>query len=67
MGNYKQLDSIPILKQTVNNVDEFYFTDEEKANCINNHVTSVSQLDDSISQWLEPSASTVWLETWTFM
>ena len=26
----------PILKQTVNNVDEFYFTDEEKANCRNN-------------------------------
>ena len=49
MGNYKQLDSIPILKQTVNNVDEFYFTDEEKANCLNNHFTSVSELDDSNS------------------
>ena len=49
MGNYKQLDSIPILKQTVNNVDAFYFTDEEKANCSNNHFTSVSQLDDSKS------------------
>ena len=50
MGNYNQLDSIPILKQTVNNVDEFYFTDEEKANCLNNHFTSVSELDDSNSQ-----------------
>ena len=49
MGNYNQLDSIPILKQTVNNVDEFYFTDEEKANCLINHFTSVSQLDDSNS------------------
>ena len=51
MGNYKQLGLIPIylpimsnpcwgprpiLKQTVNNVDEFYFTDEEKTNCRNN-------------------------------
>ena len=50
MGNYKQLDSIPILKQTVNNVDDFYFTDEEKANCLNNHFSSVSELDDSNSQ-----------------
>ena len=50
MGNYKQLDSIPILKQTVNNVNAFYFTDEEKANCLNNHFTSVSELDDSNSQ-----------------
>ena len=50
MTNYKEVDSIPILKQTINDNDELYVTNEEKANCLNDYFTSVSTLDDSNSQ-----------------
>ena len=40
MKYYKEVDSIPILKQTINDNDELYVTNEEKANCLNDYFTS---------------------------
>ena len=49
MKNYKTVDSIPVLKRNVSNTVEYCFTDEEKANCLNDYFVSVSDLDDSNS------------------
>ena len=47
MKNVKSADSIPVLSRKINGTDEYYFTDLEKANCLNEYFTSVSNLDDS--------------------
>ena len=47
MKNFKSADSIPVLSRKINGIDEYYFTDLEKANCLNEYFTSVSNLDDS--------------------
>ena len=48
MKNYKSIDTIPALHRNIDGTDEYYFTDQEKANCLNEYFTSVSNLDDSI-------------------
>jgi hypothetical protein len=47
MKNYKVPDTIPALKRTNAGIDELFFTDEEKANCLNEYFVSISNLDDS--------------------
>lgn len=47
MKNYESLESIPVLKTNEVDAEEFFFTGEEKANCLNGFFTSVSKLDDS--------------------
>ena len=47
MNNFKSADSIPVLSRNINGIDEYYFTNQEKANCLNEYFTSVSNLDDS--------------------
>lgn len=47
MKNYKSSESIPALKQSIDGVENLCFTDEEKANCLNDYFTSVSNIDDS--------------------
>ena len=47
MKNFKSADSIPVLSRKINRTDEYYFTDLEKANCLNEYFTSVSNLRDS--------------------
>ena len=47
MKNYKSPDSIPVQKRNVNGVEELCFTDEDKANCLNDFVVSVSSNDGS--------------------
>ena len=47
MKNYKTSDSIPVLKRCIDGVELFCFTDEEKADCLNEYFISISKLDDS--------------------
>ena len=47
MNDFKSADSIPVLSRNINGIDEYYFTNQEKANCLNEYFTSVSNLDDS--------------------
>ena len=47
MNNFKSADSIPVLSRNINGIDEYYFTNQEKANWLNEYFTSVSNLDDS--------------------
>ena len=47
MKNFKSVDTIPALHRNIDGTDEYYFTDQEKANCLNEYFTSVSNLDDS--------------------
>ena len=47
MNNFKSADSIPVLSRNINGIDKYYFTNQEKANCLNEYFTSVSNLDDS--------------------
>jgi len=49
MKNCKSPDSIPVLKRNVNGVEELCFTDEDKANCLNDFCVSVSSIDGSIT------------------
>ena len=41
MKNYKSPDSIPVQKRNVNGVEELCFTDEDKANCLNDFFLSL--------------------------
>ena len=50
INNFKETEAIPTLRKTFNGVDQFFFTDEEKANCLNDYFSSVSSLDDSNTQ-----------------
>jgi len=45
MKNYKTPDSIPVLKRTSNGIEDICFTDEDKANCLNDYFISVSTID----------------------
>ena len=47
MKNFKSVDAIPALHRNIDGTDEYYFTDQEKTNCLNEYFTSVSNLDDS--------------------
>ena len=47
MKNFKSIDTIPSLHRNIDGTDEYYFTDQEKANSLNEYFTSVSNLDDS--------------------
>jgi len=47
MKNYKTHDSIPVLKRTSNGIEDIFFTDEDKANCLNDYFNSVSTIDDA--------------------
>ena len=47
MKNFKSVDTIPALQLNIDATDEYYFTDQEKANCLNEYFTSISNLDDS--------------------
>ena len=47
MKHYKSPDSIPILKRSADCNEELCFEDVDKANCLNDFVTSVSTVDDS--------------------
>ena len=49
MKNCKSPDSIPVLKRNVNGVEELCFTDEDKANCLNDFCVSFSSIDGSIT------------------
>lgn len=40
-------ETIPILKFNHNNTDTYVYSDEEKAECLNNYFTSISSVDDS--------------------
>ena len=44
---FKSADTIPVLSRKTDGIDEYFFTDQEKANCMNEYFTSVSILDDS--------------------
>ena len=46
MKSNKKSDIIPPLKNIFNNEEQYFFTDEEKANCLNNFFVSVSNLND---------------------
>ena len=41
INNYKDPESIPILSQVVDGIEELYYSNDEKANCLNNFFTSV--------------------------
>ena len=46
--NYKYAESLPVLKKVSNTgLEEFCFTDQDKANCLNDYFVSISNLDDS--------------------
>ena len=45
--NNKHSDSIPILKTVTDNNETLNFTDEDKANCLNDYSCSISTIDDS--------------------
>jgi len=49
MKNYKTHDSIPVLKHISNSIGDICFTDEDKANCLNDYFNSVSTIDDANS------------------
>ena len=40
-------ETIPPLKVSTDNGDDYYFTDEEKANCLNDFFISISTVNDS--------------------
>ena len=43
----KKSDLIPILKSNSNNVEIFHYTDLEKAECLNEYFSSISNVDES--------------------
>ena len=47
MKSFKSVDIIFALYRNIDGTDEYYFTDQENANCLNEYFTSVSNLDDS--------------------
>ena len=47
MKNFKSADTIPVLSRKTDGIHEYFFTDQEKANCLNEYFTSVSILNDS--------------------
>ena len=47
VNNNTSINSIPVLKTLNNDLETFHYTDEDKANCLNEYFTSISTLDDS--------------------
>ena len=47
MKNFKSVDTIPAFHRNIEGTDGYYFTDQEKANCLNEYFTFVSNFDDS--------------------
>ncbi len=43
----KTSNTIPTLKDNVGNIENFYFSDSEKADCLNNFFVSISTVDDT--------------------
>lgn len=43
--DYKSAEPIPILKKCSNEIEDLYFTDEEKAECLNEYFVSVLNID----------------------
>ena len=46
MKNFKSADTISVLSRKTDGIHEYFFTDQEKANCLNEYFTSVSILND---------------------
>jgi len=49
MKTYKTPESNPVLNRTSNGIEDICFTDEDKANCLNDYFISVSTIDDANS------------------
>ena len=45
--NNNNSDTIPVLKTVINNTETLHFTDDDKANCLNDYFFSISSLDNS--------------------
>ena len=43
----KKTESMPILKKVQNDIEVFYYNDEEKADCLNKYFASISTVDES--------------------
>ena len=43
----KKTESVPVLKSVENDVEVFYYDDEEKAECLNKYFSSISTVDES--------------------
>ena len=43
----KNSDTIPTLKTETDNTETLHFTDEDKANCLNDYFCSISTLDET--------------------